>query len=176
MVSEHDYLQHYLYQASQSERVRKSKARATWIITVGYLLLALYIWYNGSKVLGLMLGVIAIAWLLLYPVWHRWRFRRHYRQHIRESLGAAQLRQTAIRTDEQFIFVSDGQTESKIRLTEISGVVEISDELFVRLKTGVTIIFPKQKITDLAALQQSLRQLALALQVTYKEDLDWQWK
>jgi len=68
--------------------------------------------------------------------------------------------------------MKDKTGEGKVNLDELEKLVETPHHFFLRLKSGVSIIFPKNKISDKTAFLSSFQAIGLEIE----EDLDWERK
>jgi hypothetical protein len=81
---------------------------------------------------------------------------------------------TCIRENGFIVSVGDNQ-EGKIKLTEIQEINEISENLFIKIKTGESVIIPS-RLSEYEILKKQLYDLVEPLGVTWKNQLNWKWK
>ena len=124
---------------------------------------------------ALFFVAVAITWFLFYPYRHRARYKQHYQNHIRKTFSQNLARQNSVRIQEDMLFITDGHSETRMPITEISGIAEITDEIFITVKTAGAIILPKNQIQDLAELRQLLIGISARVNVTYTTNLEWRW-
>lgn len=173
--SEHDYLQYYLYYASTSQQQKKALRYNRWLWTFVFLVLGACCRLWELNMTALFFVAVAIIWFLFYPYRHRARYKQHYQDHIKRTCIQNMERQNNIRIQEDMLFITDGHSETKMPITEISGIAEITDEIFITVKTAGAIILPKNQIQDLAGLKQLLTDISARVNVTYVTNLEWRW-
>ena len=172
-LTEEDFLQHQLYLASQSPRIRKKEQRAwKWISfafsALGVLLIISDTGYPAGHV-SVLFGFITV---LFYPAYVKRKYVDHYRSFIQENYQNRTGYPADIELKEDHLFMKDKTGEGKLNLDELEKLVESQHHFFLRLKTGVSIIFPKDKIKDLASFQQGFQDA----HVPIEPELDWERK
>ena len=78
--------------------------------------------------------------------------------------------------DNDFIFVKEGKSESKVHTSEIMEINEILTMIFIKLKGGQSLLLPKNKIENIESLKTRLQELAVFLKINYSIDEKWAWK
>lgn len=86
-IKEEDYLIHQLYTASKS-RIIKRKRIVFWLmVPIAYASFAYLTYFQFRQYdVGYFMGGQALFWLVLYPFYSKWNYKRHYRKHINEHL------------------------------------------------------------------------------------------
>ena len=74
-----------------------------------------------------------------------------------------------------FVTKDDGG-ESKIIATETEEIVEIPSLFLLRLKSGQSLIIPKNKIGNADEVKNELLGLADFLKISYTVEENWKWK
>ena len=168
---------HQLYIASTSERIRKKRRRNRIIVPLTYFALGLLISFFDDKLdLLIVFFVIAIIWYIVYPIWERRHYIRHYRGFIKENYKDRIGRIATLEFTNDFILAKDNGSESKVLTTELEEIIEIPTTILLRLKGGQSIILPKEKISSIDILTTKLKELASHLKIRYKLDDNWKWK
>ncbi len=70
--------------------------------------------------------------------------------------------------------MADNQ-EGKIKVTEIREINEITDNLFIKINTGDSIIIPSRH-EEFNKLKEELSNLTSSLGLEWETQLDWKWK
>ncbi|MCH1401763.1 MAG: YcxB family protein [Schleiferiaceae bacterium] len=71
-----------------------------------------------------------------------WRFRKHYRAHIKEYYsGRFGLEETLVLEDE-VVISTNKLGESKLNISELEKISETRSHLFLHMSTGNTLIIP----------------------------------
>jgi len=171
-----DYLNHQLYIASKTERIIKKRKRSKLLLAGLYILLGLLYLQGSMYSQALVFGLIGLLWYFLYPIWERRRYRKHYQKFIEDTYHERFGKTSTIELGKQLIHLKEQGSESSISTEEINEIIEIPSLLLIRLKGGSSILFPKDKISQLDELISTLKDLALHLNLAYQEENNWVWK
>jgi hypothetical protein len=89
-------------------------------------------------------------WVILYPFYSHFLYKRHYARYIDENYKQRIGKKVRIRADEKSLKLidEDGGEEGagEINFSEIEQIAEISSHFFVRLQSGLSVILPKGSI------------------------------
>ncbi|MDW3646584.1 MAG: hypothetical protein R8P61_05970 [Bacteroidia bacterium] len=172
-LSEEDFLQHQLYLASNSQRIRKKEQRAWKLISFIFSLIGVILYLTDT---AFPLGPFAILFgfitVLFYPLYVKKHYKDHYKNFIQENYQNRIGFPTEVALHEAFLFMKDKSGEGKIDLSELEYLIEIQQNFFLRLKSGHSLIFPKAQIQDLPAFRKSFQDI----DVQVEPDLDWERK
>lgn len=176
-IDENDFLTHQLYIASTSERIIKKRHRNRVIVPLVYFLLGFLLFLLKDQ-LGLLITffIIAIVWYVVYPIWERRQYIRHYKGFIRENCKDRFGRTATLEFTNDFILAKDNGSESKVLTIELEEIIEIPTMFLLKLKGGQSFILPKDKISNTDILTTRLKELATHLSIRYKFDDNWKWK
>lgn len=174
-LDKNDYLTHQLYTASKTPRVRNSRTR-NWIFTTITFLGLTYILYdNGNLFLSIYFLVFSILSALFYPLYSRWRYKRHYLKYIQDTYRNRFGEECKIEITEDHILTQDKTGNSTINTSEIEQINEIKDFYFIKMKSGVSIIISKAKSDDLTSIEKAIESL-VNKGIKHNIELDWKWK
>jgi hypothetical protein len=86
-------------------------------------------------------GVFLVV-LLGYGRYFSWRFRKHYRAHIKEYYsGRFGLEETLVLEDD-VVISTNKLGESRLNISEFEKISETRSHLFLHMSTGNTLIIP----------------------------------
>ncbi|RAK70426.1 YcxB family protein [Hymenobacter edaphi] len=170
-----DFLHYQLYAASHSPVVRRSRLRSWIIITLAFVSLA-YIFYQ-EHVTSLMVyfALLAVASAALYPLYSRWRYKRHYRKHIETNYQGQIGATVVLELTDSLLRSVDKASRNELQLRELYQIVETSQAFLLRYNPAGAVIVPKNQV-DVAALASELHRLANLNGIEYVDDQSWQWK
>ena len=177
-LDENDYLTYQLYTASKTPRIRRARIRG-WILTTVTLLCSAYLFFESyNDFLGYYFLVASALSLTIYPIYSRWRYKRHYKKYIKDTYMNRFGQESELEISNDVIVTKDKTGEGKINTTEIEEINEIKDFYFVKVKTGVSLIISKVKADskDLEAIEKALKELADKKRIKWNVDLDWKWR
>ncbi|NUY79641.1 YcxB family protein [Flavobacterium sp. MAH-1] len=170
-----DYLQYQLYTASTSPTIKKQRLKSLLIFSI--VLIAASYFFNEFRsffevavITALNLGLIT-----LYAVYLRNHYRQHYRKFIKDNYKNKAEKISSVTFREHYIETIDETGESKINYTNLEEVNEIREYIFLKLKTGESLIFPKSEIQDIDGLRGKLAELSDEYNLKSNVDLNWKW-
>ena len=171
ILSENDFLQYYLYRASQSKVVKKRKNRGWILIVWAFTMFALLFYFDHDMPLAYVFGSFAVLYGFLYPN----LIKKSYRNIIKRQT-LPQLKHNFDKTVKMVITETDITTsnfagESKIYLSAINEVAETADHFFISTLTGSSFIIPKFGLAQLGDLETLLERIAVNMGVEYRKDL-----
>ena len=175
-IEENDFLDYQLYTASKSSLIRKKRLRNKVLVPVVYLAFGLLFIYLQNNITAVMFSAVGVLWFFLYPLWERNRYVSYYRKYIRENHKERFGRKVSIRFEKDYIYTHDNGNEGKISTYEIEEINDIPKLILLKLKTGQSLIIPKNKIADLNDLIAGLKEQAVALKVRFNTEPEWKWK
>lgn len=175
-IGENDFLAHQLYVASKSESIRKKRIRSRWLVPMLYLGFGALLLTDKKAVVSMLFFGFAILWYILYPMWEKQRYVKHYRNFIRENYKDRLGKTATLEFNHTQLHAIDSGSESTIQCTEIEEIVEIPTNIFLRLKGAQSIILPKNIIDGMQSDIAALKALAHQLNIPYRKELQWKWK
>ena len=111
-LDENDYLNYYLFVASNSEQIKKRRKFSHLLWPVLYVALAAYFFFKQNGFVSIYLLVIAVVWYWLFPKWDKKRYVNHYLKFI-ENNYKGKLEKNVAELDADFIFFFDTSSEGK---------------------------------------------------------------
>lgn len=170
-----DFLRFMLFTASKSKTIKAKRIRSWIIITVLFLCLGLIFLSKEDKLVSYYFLVVAGLNVFLYPFYNRWRYKKYYESHIQENYKSRIGVTSQVEFVDEYIISKDYSGEEKLRLTEISFIYEIKDDLFIRMKNGGTIVVPS-KMADYEGFKSELAKVTENLGIIWTVELNWKWK
>lgn len=175
-LTENDFLQHLLFSASQTDRIKQQRTRTWLIYSAALLLFSLIFYQNGSPVMTYYFLITGIAFFCFFPFYQRRYYKKHYQNYVTDTYKNRFGQPVNINFNETCIETSDFSGESKINLTEIENATETGEYFYLKMRTGGHLIIPKQKIDNIDSVRQELKQLCSKLSVAFLDNLEWRWK
>ncbi|MEM7575520.1 MAG: YcxB family protein [Bacteroidota bacterium] len=173
-LEQEDFLRYQLFTASQSKRIRQKRIRSWILLTVSFLVLGIVLIQDPNQSSSYYFLALSIITLILYPIYQRWQYKRHYEKHIADNYANRIGIESELVFEDGLIISRGANQEGKIKLTEIQEINEISDNLFIKIKTGESIIIPS-RIYEYGRLKEELNELIQLLGVSWNEYFDWKW-
>ena len=147
-IDEQDFLDFQLFTASQSDRIRRKMLNGWIFLTLGFGLVAVYFFLKYNILFTIHFGLSSIVCGLFYPKCFRCRYKKHYKNHIRENYANRFDESEYIEINNETIFCKDKSGEGSINISQIEKVDETVKHFFVKIKTGMSLIIPKLKIQN----------------------------
>ena len=143
-LNEQDFLDFQLFAASQSKRIAKNKfiSYLLAILIVGAFAVLCYLKNSIAMFYGFSFTMIVLA--IFYPKYTAWRYKRHYKSYIKENFSYRFGEKVHIEIGNQTIFCKDKTGEGTINISEIEKIDETENHFFVKIKSGISLIIPKQ--------------------------------
>jgi len=175
-LDENDFLIFQLYTASKTPRIKKSRIR-NWIwTTVTFACLSYLFFQSKNEFLGIYFLVISGISLTLYPLYSRWRYKRHYLKYIRDTYKNRFGEKSDLEFTADTIGVKNKTGEVKINKSEILEINEIKDYYFIKAKSGETLIVSKTKSDNIENVQQEIKLMVDTFGIKQNIELDWKWR
>lgn len=175
-IDEKDFLMHQLYVASKSERIKKKRQRNKLVLPLIYAALGLLMILDNKYAMSILFFTVGLLWFLLYPLWERRHYVKHYLGFIKENYNDRIGKTGTVEFSNEFIIAKDIGSESKVLTTELEEIGEIPSTIFVRVKGGQSLILPKDKIADIDYVTTRLKEFADLWKIKYCNDDKWEWK
>ncbi|MEM7103252.1 MAG: hypothetical protein AAF502_08995 [Bacteroidota bacterium] len=175
VLKKKDFLTFQLFNATQSEHLRKVRKRNLFILPTIFILLSLFFVSKGDlTIVGIYLS-IAIAWFIFYPGYSRKRYKAYYEKYIVENYHNRFDREVTLGLEDDYLYAKDHASESKTKITEIAEAYETADHLYIKFLTGHTHIVPKQRVDNFQSFRKTLKVLSQKLDIEYIDDPNWKW-
>jgi cation transport ATPase len=175
-LNENDYLQHQLFIASKSNRIKRKRIKSWIIVSVATLLLFLFFYQQHNKFMMYCTLALAIYTILFYPTYLKSHYKNHYKKFIADTYKNRIGVKTIIKFDENCIIFFDRTGEGKINLSEIDIIYETGAYIYLRMKIGETLIIPKIEMKNVQVSVTQFNNLANRLNVKFIEELNWKWR
>ncbi len=177
-IKEEDYLTHQLYTASQSKRVKRRRLVFWLIVPFAYALLAYLLYFNYRQLrMSYTIGGLATFWLLAYPFYSRWNYKRHYSKHINEHMKGQFDQVVTLELGKEFVTIQDAKgNNSNITYSSVKEIVELPELFLIRLETSSSIILPKREFRDIKELQKFLGLIVTKHKTKFRKDIKWKWR
>lgn len=176
ILDENDYLQFQLYTASKSDRIKKQRKKSWIIMTLAFLSLSFLFYTTEMKSLMYYFAVFSILSLILFPIYSKKRYYNHNKKYNLETYKNRFGNTCTITFDEINIISSDPTAETSINLSAIEEIAETSQYIYLKIKTGGSLIIPKLKVENINLVQTYLENLAEKLKINFNKELSWRWK
>ena len=174
--TENDYLTYQLYTASKSPLVTKSRKKQRILVTFTFLAFGLLFLSSDNPFLRNYFFILAVITFLAYPAYSKWRYKNHYRTHIRHNYKNKFDTDAAIQFSGDVILMSDKTGESTIKVSEIEEVNEIADYIYIKISTGTSQIIRKDESAEGGELEKAVKKLIEQKGIRHNLELDWAWK
>lgn len=171
-----DYLQHQLYTASKTKRIRNQRLRSYLFVVVVCALIGLYFLSDNKPFLFYYCMVFGIISLIFFPFYQRNHYKNHYKKFIKENFKNTFGEVSKINFNEQDIEIFSSNVEAKINYNELEAINEIDKHIFLKMKSGGSLIIPKMKIENQEILKVKLTDISKKYSLENNIELNWKWK
>ncbi len=84
-IDKNAYLTHLLFNASKSELIRKKRRKNVLVISLFYLVLGLFMFYDNKNLSAFLFIIVSVLWYFLYPLREKKRYIKHYTSIVKEK-------------------------------------------------------------------------------------------
>lgn len=172
-LKEEDFLEYQLYVTSLSKAITKKRLIAHFAVPVLYVVLAIgFYLYNNNQNAVLICVFLAAIWLLIYPFYSKYRYKRFYLNHIKKNYTDRLDHVDSIRLgNKNYIYITEQNKDGKIAIKDVDKLVELQHHFFVLMKAGGAIILPKSYILN----TENFKKEMATLDISYLDDTKWRW-
>lgn len=170
-IEKNDLLEFQLYTSSKSDILSKKRRNNRAVLVAASTLFAGYFFTSNELIMGIYFSVMVLLFLLFYYKYFSWKQRLNYGRFIEANYASRFGMEETLETAPDKIHVKDSFGEGDVKVSGISGVIEIKSHFFINLMSGSSLIIPKEQINS-AALKKDMTRLKLP----FYEELEWTWK
>lgn len=131
---------------------------------------------NGSTGQAIYFIFLMLISFFLMPLYTRWSYKKTYLKHVRKFYKDRMSEPTNVEINLLNIHVSDSQGESIITFDQIDTINELNDAVFLKLKSGTSIIFPIHSIDEKDKLLLELQTISTDHNIQWNDEKNWIWK
>jgi hypothetical protein len=175
-LDENDYLQHQLYTATKTERIKKQRKKSWILVSSVFFLIAFLDIRKEDKFQLYSFTIIGIISVIFYPIYLRNHYKKHYAKFIKETYKNKFGETIVVDFFEDKILIKNSSAESKVEYSAFEEFNEIGEYIFLKLKGGESFVIPKLKIDNLVELKIELKKIAEKNIIKQNTELDWKWK
>ncbi|WP_248722313.1 YcxB family protein [Seonamhaeicola sp. ML3] len=171
-LDEDDFIQYHLFVASNSESIKKRRLIMRFLIPSIYLVFAFLEYSKGKTTLSIIFLVLSIIWFILYPIYTKYRYRKHYIKSVNNNYKNSFFKPIKLEVTSDLIITEDFTGETKTKISEIKSLTEIKETFFLNITTNASIIIPKRGIKNINHFKEEFVKLAIPIE----NKLNWKWK
>lgn len=175
-LNENDYLTNSLFTASKSPTIKKRRLWTRLLIPIVYIVLGIWMWSEYRPESTYIFFVLALIWYLISPWITGRRFVKYYKSAIQEAYGKRLGRPCSLEIGEDVLISIEEPNESRMKISDVEIIHELSTHLLIKIKTSNTIILPLDKIQNTDELKREVKAMATKSAIPYYEELEWKWK
>ncbi|WP_269524854.1 YcxB family protein [Coraliomargarita parva] len=147
-LTEDDFVAFQMYASGESKQQRKRRLRGRFLVPVIWGLIALYFVSDSDVVVGSVFLLGAVVWLLGYPAYAKWLYRRHFRNHLKENNRGQMNQEVTLRLETEGVFSSGVDSEGTLKYSGFDQLIELETLYLIRLKQGMTLLLPKERLAS----------------------------
>ncbi len=174
-LTKDDLLTFQLFEASKSPIIKRRRTRNWFLIPVIYAASGGYLYYTKKDArIFMAFGIAALAWMLFYPAYSRWLYRKQFERYINKNFDTATERTYSLELSAQTMNYFDGEAEGKFQYENITSISEIPDHFLVGTSENKTIIIPKSDKPE--NNREFILELAARCNSEVSVSTDWKWR
>ena len=175
-LDENDYLTYHLYTASKISSFKNTRIRSWVITTLTLVILAFLFFRSGNSFLATYFLLFAVLCLILFPVYSRWMYKKHYLKQVKEIYKHRFGVECYLSINDDNITEQDKTGEVRINTSQIEEINEISDYYFIQAKSGIAFVISKYKNDNIENIERAINSLIENKKIRHNIDLKWKWK
>lgn len=175
-LEESDYLDYQLFFVSKSERINKARKRNRLIIPLVYLGFGVILFFLESYYLSAAIVFFGLLWYFMYPIREKNKYIKNFKNHFNDYFKTKFERDFTIEINDDFILGNDGESDSKVPVSEIEEINEIPSLILLKLKTGDSFLLPKNTIPEIEEVKSKLKEIASKQNISYNIENEWSWR
>jgi YcxB-like protein len=175
-LSADDYLQHQLYIASTTKRIKRKRRQGLIVVVLAFTASTALFYETDNKLLTYYFAALSILSLVFYPFYLRNHYKKHYQKFIFDTYKERFDKYATIVFKEETLETFDETGEAKLNYSVFKEIIETSNHIFIKVRTGGGLIIPKSEAEDLENIILTLKTLADRMKIRYMEKLDWKWR
>ena len=121
--------------------------------------------------MAIYFGIVAIFSALFYPRFFKWKYKKHYAAYIKENYAERFGLTETLEINNESLFSKNKTGEGKIHLSEIKKIDETGKHFFLKLSTGVSLLIPKNELTNVNEVRNKFEEFGLKL----NNEIHWKW-
>lgn len=175
-LEKEDFLSFQLFVASQSKTIKKRRNLNLFIPIPIFLFLGIAMYGRSQNISTIVTCVIfSVLWLILYPLYVKRLYKKNFSKYIQENYAKRFGNLAKLIFYEEGVGIVDKNTESKLKYDELESIIEVPNHIFLALKSGQSIIIPKNKIAkDLQ--EKSISFIENKIHTKIIKYPNWTWK
>jgi len=174
-LSGEDFLTYQLFEANNSKRIRSRRRRNWLLIPLIYSLLSIPLAYLTDRVMTFGFIGLALIWLIFYPFYSRWLYRRHYVKHIADYYANRLDKAVVTALEGHRFFLRDDVSESRINADQAEAIWRLPSHVLIKFLSGNTLIIPTERVES-SRLDRFLKGVSAVTGLAVTDRSDWKWK
>lgn len=176
IIEKEDCLQQQLFAASKSKLISKTRYKTKVVIPLFYLIIGLGFYMVDQTTSGILFVGIGILWYFIYPLYLRKKYFNYYAKYIDENYTNRFGKVESLAFEEEYIISKTFVGESKMKISEIVEISEISDYYYLKFSIGSTLIIPKNFVNNSIELEHEIKKIAARYNIEHIVNLEWKWR
>lgn len=175
-LQENDFLVSQLFQASNDTDAMARRRRNRWGLGISYLVGGTILAFLQSWFMAGAFLLIGTVWLLVYPAYSRWLYRRHYQRHVRKHMAQRFGRECTLRLEDDRLSFHDGNYESRLTYREISAIARLGEHYLLAVEIGGNIVIPRPAGDAGTVVDDFVQALAGRCGKEIADHSTWRWR
>jgi len=170
-----DLLTFQLFEASKSSIIKKKRNRNRFLVPLIYAGAGAYLHQTKGDMRVLAAFIIAaVAWVILYPAYSGWLYRKQFEKYIDKNFDTNKERIYSLELKQDALHYFDGEAEANFQYSEILAINELTSYFFIQSEDGKTVIVPKSEQND--RIKEFILELSSRCGIEITDFLEWKWK
>lgn len=174
-LDKNDFLNHQLYLASKSPRIKQNRLKSrVWVIAMFLALASMFYVKNDTDLFYWFLFLALLAGIL-FPYYSRRMHVNHYKKYIDENYTNKLGKLVVLHLEDNRINSKDELSEGSLNLAGLTEIVEVPTAIYIRVDTN-SLILPKEQIQNMNEVRDALEAVSINYNIPFRKELEWTWK
>lgn len=167
-----DCLTQQLFMSSRSRLIQTRRRRSQMLVPLVYIGFGLYSFIKGENILvGGVFIMVAILWILFYPKFANWRYKRYFSKSVKQSSQNLFGKTINMELRKNSIYMDMEGSSGTIEWDEFDAFAELENQFVLLMNKGNSIVIAKND----SYLSQKFVSFLTSMNVEYLDCKDWSW-
>jgi hypothetical protein len=174
-LTENDILQHQLYMASRSARLKKTWRKGKLQPLIFFAVAGLGFVYLNDVPFAIVLFCLVPIWYFFWPVLTKSSYYTNLKNAVIDIYHAKVGVANTMQLLEDRILENDTFRESTYKVTTVKEIIELPAVILIQLSSNEAIVIPQNQLQNKEATITHLKYLSKLWNVNYITEPGWKW-
>tara|TARA_R110002126_G_C10180744_1_gene474929 strand:+ start:33 stop:566 length:534 start_codon:yes stop_codon:yes gene_type:complete len=172
ILEEKDFINYHLFSLSENKKAMKMMNLTKFILAGVFIYIGINMYNKNNLEFAIILGIIGILTLLFFNKYYKSKQRKIFSKVVKNTYSKRIGEKETMEFTSEFIITEDKTGEGKTKISEVELINETTENFFIKLSNGSSIIISKKGIKNIKEIKIKWKELDIPL----SESLSWEWK